>query len=235
MFSMISDSPTKPDYRNSLHFLIGWNLLRIAGLLILVMNQGHCSTRSASFSPLGRHPALSQVPSTELELVFESGSQRPSNFLSWRARVIGYDRSDLVAASILGPYFDAEKNPAGLRPLYFSDGYFHNESRNRITLPADRGALYIRLFQRIRSDSWWGQEILDDEFLALHIQMKAGSNGTGKQQSCEASFWKIHNPVREIMHCYVDSPSKQKRLRIKLDSREGVPIAEFKFQSLITE
>ncbi len=185
-----------------------------------------CSTRTPSFSPVGRHPQLMNEESSVVELNMETGTSTPENFIEWRARVIGYDGSDLVAASILGPNFDAEKNPAGLRPLHLSDGYFRTSAFHRITMPATKGALYVRLFQKIqRPETWWREaDVVDDEFLALHIQLGHGAEGRANSP-CEPSFWKIHNPVREIIHCYTKSPQLTERIRIRLDFREGQPEA----------
>lgn len=190
----------------------------VAGLAILFVTICQCSTRSSSFGPVGRHPQLSEQNDVTLDLTLRSDAMPSRQFRGWRVRVLAYDRSELVAASILGPFFDAEKNPAGLRPLFMSDGYFLHSARHSITLPSAGSSMYIRFFEnRIQKGETTAE---DDEFLALHIQMRTARDL--ESTVCEASFWYIHNPVRKIVHCYLEA-DRQKKLELRLDRKDGQP------------
>ena len=203
---------------------LGYTLLLFASILSL-----QCSTRPPSFYMVARHPELLDVKSSRLQLVIRNsgGASYSNEFLAWRARIIGYDRTDVISASILGPFFDAEENPAGGRPLFLADGMFRNQIQHSFSLPSAEASIFIRLFRQRRLPStWWRDSFVeDDEFLAMHLYLeppetlsaaKENERPARRQPLCRASFWKLHNPVRSIVHCNLESPATEKRIVIEL-------------------
>lgn len=184
-----------------------------------------CSTRSPSFQPVARHPDFSHRSFELLQLQIER------NPLKWtgplRARVIGYDGSELVAASVLGPIFDAEKDPAGVRPLFLADGYLDDRAIHGMALPSDQASIYVRLF-RIETESVnTGIEYGDNEFLAVHLRLDSAylkGREEGSDPACEGTFWKLRNPVRQVVHCFLPSPAEIKELHLEVAAnRQGKP------------
>jgi hypothetical protein len=223
--------------------------LYVALFLTLITVFVSCRSRSPSFSPVAMHPELS---AQEMEIVSLRVIARLPGERRWRFRAIGYNDTGLVAASILGPWFDAEENPAGMRPLYLADGYFRNDTSRQISLPARGASIYLRLFEHRWEPEGYLSEgrYIDDEFLALHIRLgfgpDAGTAGQGSETSgprerngeepaCQASFWKIHNPVRSIYHCNFAGPGRSGGIEIEiLEGEDGVPYARLRGHDLLS-
>ncbi|MCB1170396.1 MAG: hypothetical protein KDK25_08685 [Leptospiraceae bacterium] len=201
----------------------------VVGFLALVLvgcSLVGCSAKSPSFSETGLHPLSKEsdfAPVTlEVQATDFSGPVGPA----YRIRVVGYDGPGIVAASIVGPYFDAEESPSKVRPIFLADGYFRSRSRYRIELPANGGSLYIRLFRVIEEESWlFGEKEQEtDEFIAIHLRLNSRQftiEGNPIKPYCEATFWKIRNPVRRIVHCYLPSPRELKDISLEISEAAG--------------
>ncbi|MCB1306140.1 MAG: hypothetical protein KDK37_17755, partial [Leptospiraceae bacterium] len=216
----VSASPGKAFLRDSL-------LVRLV-IILLPLGLLWCSSRPPSFRPMARHPLADSARIVQPEIQIEG----PGDGAVYRARLVAYNGDELVAASVIGPWFDAEKNPAGIRPLQVSDGYFMQRYLHRLALPAEKGSVYLRLFRMERPDSMWQAETIDDEIMAVHIQMNQGNRNV-----CESSYWSVHMPVRSIIHCYLPAPASIQRLRLRLSrtSADSPWVLEIPDFSLSTE
>ena len=209
--------------------------LPCATLLLLL----GCSVKSPSFTGTGQHPQILESDFASLQMEILTSDSPGGEIAAWRARVVGYDGAELVAASIVGPYFDAEESPSQIRPIFLSDGYLQTRARYLIDLPAEGASLYVRLFRVVTEESWFSEsKQLADEFMAVHLRLNSQhfmKDGNPEKPYCEASFWRIRNPVRSIVHCYLPSPRELQKLTLEIAVESGEPRIRIPEMDLLVE